>query len=523
MKILLVAPRSTDRFDKYYDFPLGLAYISSALKSAGFDVECLNLNNHKGSVKELIPFRAVVGTGGLSSQYSEIKEILAVAQKHGATTVLGGGILSSNPEVIFKSLKPDFGVLFEGEETIVELCRCLENDSSCQNVKGLVYWKNGEPIFTPEREPIADLDSIHFPDYEGFGAEKYIERERSLANLYPFETPRFLPIISSRGCPFTCGFCFHPLGNNYRVRSLDNFFSELNLLKDKYGLNMVIIYDELFGYSGSRLKEFCERMKQTGLKWVGQMRVSDKLTDETMAILKDSGLLLLSLGLESAVNTVLASMAKGITIEQTEHTLDLAKKHGIGVRGSLIFGDTAETFQTANQTLDWYMNRKGLVVSLNPIYVYAGTRLYREAKAKGLIEDEAKYAQIKFPVVNVTQVSQSEYSRIRKRMATLNTQRMGEVRTKIFQYKRLNGENGFNVYRVTAECPHCHNVSEYGRFYVDKVDVLPSEGVLACCRRCNSLFTVYFPSLFNDVFSRFGPYMFDRASRLRRRLLKAMA
>jgi len=177
LKLLIVAPKVVARAGQYYEFPLGLAYISAALKQAGFIVSCLNLNHYDESPEKLIKRSMkdvdVVLTGGLSTNYNQIKQVLEVAKPY-TRTVLGGGIISSNPKVVFNDLKPDFGVLFEGEQSVVELAHYLESGGDIEAINGLVYWKDNKVEFTPRRNPIANIDTIQFADYEGFEASKFL-------------------------------------------------------------------------------------------------------------------------------------------------------------------------------------------------------------------------------------------------------------------------------------------------------------------------------------------------------------
>jgi radical SAM superfamily enzyme YgiQ (UPF0313 family) len=135
MKYLIVAPKIVQLAGHYYEFPLGLAYISSALKNKGFDVSCLNLNHYDNAVEELVTDTItsksidVVLTGGLSVHYSQIEQVIDNARsiKPEVVMVLGGGILRSNPEPVLWALKPDCSILFEGEETVVSLAEHLEH------------------------------------------------------------------------------------------------------------------------------------------------------------------------------------------------------------------------------------------------------------------------------------------------------------------------------------------------------------------------------------------------------------
>ena len=130
MKILLVAPPYA-LLGKYY-FPVGIAYVSATLKHHGFHVVCHNSaleEDWKAAYRQVLAQERpdVVGVGALTPSYQFVKWMLseAKAEQPGIITLLGGGILSSEPD-IFDSLKADIGVVGEGELTSLELMRTLE-------------------------------------------------------------------------------------------------------------------------------------------------------------------------------------------------------------------------------------------------------------------------------------------------------------------------------------------------------------------------------------------------------------
>jgi anaerobic magnesium-protoporphyrin IX monomethyl ester cyclase len=235
MKVLLVAPAFGQKPGHYYTFPLGLAYISSALKQAGHDVTCINLNHRQRPMEALVESLQtvspdIVGTGGLSPHYPLLRNILATSKSvcPNAITLLGGGALTSEPELLLESTKADIGVIGEGEITAVELLQCLETGRGLADVEGLIYkTDNGRLCKTPPRAAIKDLDSIPWPDYDGFEVGILLDSYKT-SDAYHLnfnDTPRTLDLISSRSCPYSCTFCFHPLGKIYRERSMDNFFA----------------------------------------------------------------------------------------------------------------------------------------------------------------------------------------------------------------------------------------------------------------------------------------------------------
>jgi len=92
----------------------------------------------------------------------------------------------------------------------------IEANASISDIDGLIYADvSGKIIRTAQRKAITDLDSLPWPDYEGFDIEKQLEAMLPTDEnyLHMHDKPRMLPMISSRSCPFTCSFCFHPLGN----------------------------------------------------------------------------------------------------------------------------------------------------------------------------------------------------------------------------------------------------------------------------------------------------------------------
>ena len=197
-------------------------------------------------------------------------------------------------------------------------------NQNVSNVKGIVYKTPDGYRQTAPREEIADVDSIPFPCYEGFDMDLYLENQMVSDEYYSFysDKPRIMPMILGRSCPYQCKFCFHPIGNKYRVRSLDNFFMELDQWKNKYAPTCILILDELFSASVERVYEFCERIKGYEIKWIVQMRV-DIITKELLQTMRDAGCLSISYGLESFSPAVLKNMRKHISLADIENALKL--------------------------------------------------------------------------------------------------------------------------------------------------------------------------------------------------------
>jgi radical SAM superfamily enzyme YgiQ (UPF0313 family) len=469
MRFLIVVPRFFNQIGKYYNFPLGLAYISSSLKKKGYEVECLNLNHYNESIKILLKKEIkrknidIVCTGGISFQFSQVEVILNIAKeiKPAIITISGGGLISSEPELMLKILKIDFGVIGEGEETIVELANALSYGTDLKEINGIIYHDNKNIVMTPPRKEIEDIDSIPWPDYEGFEFDKYVNMQTPSDYIYSYilDNPRELPIIASRSCPYNCTFCYHPIGKKYRQRSLDSFFTEMDYMVKKYDLNIISIYDELFALNKERVKDFCNRIKKYNLKWTCQLRV-DQVDREILEMMRDSGCYHISYGLESASDKILKSMKKNITVAQIEHALKLTMEAKIGIQGNFIFSDIAETWETAQETLKWWSEHKEYQIWLIPLQLYPGTTLYQKAVEKGLIKDKVSFIKRGFPNTNLTQMSDKEFKDLMNTIVTYHTGHM--VVPEKFTIEKT-GKHPYkgDIFTIKSVCPHCHSEMEY--------------------------------------------------------------
>jgi len=419
LNYLVVMPRLIQNVGDGYSFPLGIPYISSSMKSAGHKVKTLNLNHCEGKINDIIKKEIkenkidVVATGGLSFQYTTIKEVIEAVKQVNSnmTTIVGGGIVTSDPEPAMEALEyVDYGVIGEGEMTIRELCDVLENGEDPLNVNGLIFKEEKDYKKTSPREEIRNLDSLSWPDYEGFELGNFLQSSPSISGINRKNT---VFMIASRSCPYGCTFCFHTVGKKYRQRSLDDFFKELDYITSEYNVDYVCLADELFSVNPKRVKEFCGRIKPYNINWWAQFRV-DHITKnpELLPILKDSGCDVMSFGLESADNRILKSMKKDTTIEQAEEALKIVYDSGMHLEGAFIFGDVEETWETANNTLKWWKNHSEYKITLNLITIYPGTPLYNYACDNNLIKDKVKFLKEGCPQVNVSNLTDKQFSRL---------------------------------------------------------------------------------------------------------------
>lgn len=493
MKTLLVIPEYYRRRERYYQMPLGLAYINAALREANLDVECLNMNHIEADDRYSVLAEKVVNgeidyvlCGGISPFWRTLKKVFDTVKeaKPSVITIGGGGCFTSEPLAASELIGVDYAVIGEGEITDVELLQTLMAHEDVSRVKGIVYKTEDGYMRTPPREQIEDVDSIAFPCYEGFDMELYLDSLRVSDEYYCAysDKPRIMPMILGRSCPFQCKFCFHPTGNKYRVRSLDNFFLELDMWKQKYAPTCILILDELFSSSVERVYEFCERIKPYNIKWIVQMRV-DIITSELLHTMHDAGCISISYGLESFSPVVLKNMRKYIVPEDIEKALKLTYEAGIDIQGNFIFGDELEDEHTIYESFSFWFKHPEYAINLGMIETYPGCGYYQDLMKGKESEDRKAFLERDEWLINLTKMPDEVYEKYKVIFQLLRFYYI----PKDFPEKKIYlNEAGEGV--VEAKCVHCGAANRWSgvRKYI-----LDQTFFMIQCRFCNHRNIIY--------------------------------
>lgn len=421
LNVLLVIPRyNTYGVSGHYVMPMGILYVSSYLKHAHVsNVWTLNLNHKKGEEYDILSYYIqeydinILGVGGLSGEYQDIERMVRLAKeiKPLVKVVVGGGIMTADPQVTMQAMPEiDYGIIGEGEITMVALITALTKKQPLSSINGIIYNESDEYVVTPARKEIVDLNLIPFPDYEGFDYGMYLKENPDVSDGgKPYSQ---VSVIGGRSCKYNCTFCFHPSGVSYRQRSLDSIFSEIDYLVSHYDISYIALREELFATDNKRVADFCKRVECYDFAWSIQLRI-DSINQELVDMLEGTRCRYVFVGVESADNKILRSMHKGITLPQIEKALSMLKEVGLNSRSGVIFGDTAETFETAMFTLKWFKaNCQKYRMFVDMIISFPGSILYKRACKSGIISDPVQFLKDGCPIVNVSKMNQTEFSEL---------------------------------------------------------------------------------------------------------------
>lgn len=419
MRILLIV---YDNDSYIHTFPQGIAYISSALLNAGHTVDIYSQDIHHYPEEHLTAHIEagnydVVGLsfiGGYYQYRKAIKISAAVnrARKHFKYYILGGHGPSPEPEFFIRKLNADIVVIGEGEETIVDLMQAVERGDNLSNVAGIAFRGVFDIFRTEKRKQIKGVDSIPWPAYHLFDINYY----RLLRQPHCTNGDFVMPVLSGRGCPFRCNFCYR-MDEGFRPRSNTSILEEMEYLKAKHGITYIEFTDELLMSSKQRTIEFCDELINSGLnlKWSCNGRLNFASRD-VLQRMKEAGCQFINYGIESYNDDILKVMNKSLTTKQIREGIENTLSVGISPGFNIIFGNIGETREHLNNSVDFLIEYDdgAQLRTIRPVTPYPGSALYYKAIEDGLIagpEDfyENKHLNSDLLAVNFTPMTDDDF------------------------------------------------------------------------------------------------------------------
>lgn len=394
MQFLLINPATGQQRAPAY-FPLGLGYIARVLLDNGHAVQVLDINAYRWPASEVerrlrhMDFEAV-GITGMVTEFPSVRWLSALVKEvnPAAKVIVGGGLPTAFPRLVLEKTQADIAVVGEGEVTIKELAESLAQNSALSDVKG-IWYKDGNGLHATEpRELIEDLDTIPFPARHLFPLERYMQNPVPYLRMFDKNVVS-ANVVSSRGCPYRCTYCFHGLwGYRFRGRSADNVVAEIKSLRNEYGVTGIFFMDDTFVLDRKRLFAICDRLieEDLGIIWAASGRVN-LMNRRMLEKMREAGCRVVIYGIESGSQKILDEMRKGVTVEQARRAILDTWEAGILPVGYLMIGMFSETRQTVEETVR-FCNETGLVSGFSYATPFPGTELYAKAVELGKINPQ---------------------------------------------------------------------------------------------------------------------------------------
>lgn len=366
--------------------PLSLSYLAGALVQEGIEVKILDFlvtRYHPEKLRrELEDYRPqLVGVTCVTLNYPIARRMVKVCKAfdpHIFTVIGGPHVTFAQEDTLLRSPWIDAIVIGEGERTLVELVRAVEEHKDIHQVSGIAFANGGMVTKTPPQARIEDLDQLPLPARELLPMARY----RALG------TP--CTVITSRGCPYSCIFCsgHRMFGPKVRFRSPRLVVDEIEKLQRDFGLAKINIVDDTFTLNHNHTRAVCEEILRRNLKikWSVFARV-DRISEDLAQLMNRAGCEWVLFGVESADEGILKTIKKGITPKDVRRGVKIAAGAGINVFNSFILGLPGESREIALKSMafgDELYHKYGAKYGFHILSPLPGTELYERAKDYGI-------------------------------------------------------------------------------------------------------------------------------------------
>jgi len=389
MRVLLIQP---NRPGVNADFPpMGLMYLATALRTHGhepsiLDAKLCNLNAAavSGYVADNKP--DMIGISVLSAALHQTKDVIREIRKVSKAQIVCGGhhVTGVGPRAI-DELGADFCIAGEGERALP----MLANGSPKQTIPGLIWRSRVGTLWSNDPDDIQDIDALGWPAWDLCPPAWYWDR--------PVFPRGICWVLTSRGCPFRCGFCVK-LGRKLRTRPVESVYAEIEWLDKTYGCNLFVTLDEGFAMNVGRAKAIARHFIAQGNHYrymVGTGFRLSVLDEELLDVLAEARFLKVSaVGIESASDRVRKLMNKNLSDEDIRSGVTMMQKHGWQTYGLFILGYPGDTRAEMWSNLKLAIDLRLDGAQFNPFIPLPGTPAVDQLQASGELPADFDFGQM---------------------------------------------------------------------------------------------------------------------------------
>src|SRR6266545_3973068 len=331
--------------------PLDIPYLAAFLVSR--NVECAVIEAGALRLSTADVCSQLAGEGRLSTCLILVRtslptidwDLSVCADIRRATTVGAIGLFGSAVPSLLRRIEADealdYIILGEPDNPAAELAAGVPHSE----IAGLMFRHDGRWVRNPERPLERDLDSIPFPRWDMLPYDRYTIPQSSTSGHL-----RFLPMLSSRGCPYGCSYCPYPVGQGlkWRFRSAGNVVDEMEHLVRDFGVEHILFRDPMFSMQQKRVVAICDEIVRRGLKvtWKCETRV-DCLDEATIAAMARAGCTGVNFGVESIDPGVQKGVhRKPILVDEFREKVRLCREHVISTFAFFVVGLPGDTLST---------------------------------------------------------------------------------------------------------------------------------------------------------------------------------
>lgn len=380
MKIIFIETPSPWLVRKHVQIPLGPLYLATILKINGHEVRILRPDTIK-DLKPALEYDLICFSGTTLEYPMNVDCAKWIREQQPDKKIIIGGVhASALPDEVIEDGIFDSVCIGEGESVILTIV----DDAEKNHLK---------KIYRSEHY-IDDLDTIPFPDrslvpnVEGGALFAYNKNYIGSGNQN---------FITARGCPFECAFCASKSmwNGGVRFRSSQNIIDEMKYIIETTNVKQFRICDDNVTSAPKKCFDFCDAIIKNNLNIVWRCSVrAESLSEEIVDIMKKSGCMEISPGIESGDQRVLDFLNKKTTVEEMYEGCENAKNAGIAVRALMMIGTPGEREDTPEINYEYLKSLPHDMSTLSTFIPLPGTDIWNNPgkyKCSILSKDYRKY------------------------------------------------------------------------------------------------------------------------------------
>jgi anaerobic magnesium-protoporphyrin IX monomethyl ester cyclase len=403
LKVLFVEPPKDPWFlmGEYVAPPLGIlalaAYLEAKIEKVEIEVvdcqlERLDWGGLKKRLESFNPEVVVPSALGTCNAFKVLETADLAKEVNPKSTTLTGGqhFTALAGESLAKYSNLDIIIRGEGEQTLVELLKAVEEQTPFSKVNGISFRHDGKVIHTPNRPFINDLNSLPYPGYH-FVKD---HAKRYFYELMGGKDKPFAIVESARGCFHDCLYCsqWRFWGRCRRAKSPKRIADELEYLINEYGFRLFWLADDDSGL-GKRIEELCDeiirRSLQDSLIWFLQARCDDILQSKNLlSKMRKAGNIWILFGLDSPNPKVLKSFRRnGFNNSDAKKIVNLLRQNDIFSQATFIIGERQDSHKSIEALREYADRIDPDLATFMTLTPFPGTEVYELAKQNGWIKD----------------------------------------------------------------------------------------------------------------------------------------
>ena len=289
----------------------------------------------------------------------------------------------------FLDIGCDYIIIGDLEKPALELYNNLNKTDSIKNIGGLISKK----FINDKIDFVEDLNLLDFPSWEDFPLKNYWELGYSHG---PLSNKKYLPMLTSRGCPYPCNFCVVPKTNErkWRSRTPQNVLKEIKFWKEKLGIKEFHFEDLNPTVNDKRTKELCNLIikEKVVIEWkiVAGTKVESIKDDETIELLSKAGCKYVTISPESESKEVMQKIDKPFNYQHALKSVKKMNKEKIFTQACFVIGypeeKKSDLIKTRKMIFD--LSKRGIdeiaVFIITPI---PGSNIYEQFKGFGSLSN----------------------------------------------------------------------------------------------------------------------------------------